>query len=113
VRLAVVISLVAALLPAGAIASARPAAHVAVASLSPVSIRGTSFRAHERVRLTVFAKTTRTKTVTAGARGGFTATFKALSVTACEGYSVRAKGNHGSVAFLKVMTECPPPAASG
>jgi hypothetical protein len=54
------------------------------------------------------ARRSRTKTITAG--GGFKVTFTSLSIGSCDAYSVRAKGNRGSIAFLKVRPECPPPA---
>ena len=109
-RLAAVLSLFVAVLPAAAVASPGRTAHVALASSSPVSIRGTNFRSHERVVVTVSAKSTRTKTISAGVRGGFKVTFTGLSIGSCDAYSVRAKGNRGSIAFLKVRPECPPPA---
>jgi hypothetical protein len=43
----------------------------------------------------------RAKGVTAGARGGFTTAFSAVTIDRCEGFVIRAKGNRGSVAFLK------------
>jgi hypothetical protein len=108
VKLAVVLSLCVALLPTAAGASPSRTAHVTLASLSPVSVSGTSFRAHERVAVTVSAKSTRTKTVTAGARGGFKVTFTSLSLGTCQAYALRAKGNRGSIAFLKVTPVCAP-----
>jgi hypothetical protein len=113
VKLGAVLSLCVALLPAAAVASPSRTAHVTLASLSPVSVRGTSFRSHERVAVTVSAKSTRTKTVTAGARGGFTVRFTSLSLGTCQAYAVRAKGNRGSVAFLKVTPVCAPSGPSG
>jgi hypothetical protein len=113
VRLAVVLSLFVALLPIAAVASPSRTAHVTLASLSPVSVRGTSFLSDERVAVTVFAKSARTKTVTAGSRGGFRVTFTTVSIGACQAYAVRAKGNRGSVAFLKVTPECAPTGSAG
>jgi hypothetical protein len=112
-RLGVVLSLFVALLPAAAAGSTRRTAHVTLASLSPVSIRGSSFLSHERVALTVFAKSIRTKTVNAGAGGGFRVAFTSLSIGPCQPYAVRAKGNRGSVAFLKVTPECAPTGSAG
>jgi hypothetical protein len=106
-RLVATFSLLVALLPATAGASTRTA-HVYATSLSPVSVRGTSFRANERVAVTVSAKTTRTKTATAGVRGNFAVTFKAVSIGRCQPYTIRAKGNRGSTALLRVLPECAP-----
>jgi hypothetical protein len=112
-RLGAVLLMFVVLLPAAAVASPTRTAHITLASLTPVSVRGTSFRSHERVAVTVSAKSTRTKTVTTGARGGFRVTFTSLSVGTCQAYAVRAKGNRGSVAFLKVTPECAPSGPSG
>jgi hypothetical protein len=113
VKLAAVLSLCVALLPTAAGASPSRTAHVTLASLSPVSVSGTSFRSHERVAVTVSAKSTRTKTVTAGARGGFKVTFTSLSLGTCQAYALRAKGNRGSIAFLKVTPVCAPSGPTG
>ena len=107
------VALLVALLPAPAVASPSRTAHVTLATTSPVSVRGTSFRSHERVVVTVSAKSTRTKTVTAGARGGFRVTFTRMSFGTCQAYAVRAKGNRGSIAFLKVTPVCAPSGPSG
>jgi hypothetical protein len=112
VRFAAVLSLVAVLAPAAVGASFRTA-HVTVSALSPFTVRGTSFRSNERVRVTVFAKDTRTKTVTATARGGFGTKFSGLTIGYCDPYTVRARGNRGSSAFLKVLPECAPSGPSG
>jgi hypothetical protein len=107
-----VVTLVAALLPAAAVGSNR-AAHVTVPTLSPFTVRGTSFRSNERVRVTVSAESTRTKSVIASARGTFRATFSGLSIGSCDLYAVRARGSRGSTAFLKVIPECAPSGPSG
>jgi len=88
-------------------------ARVGVMQTSPFTVRGTGFRAHERVAVTVYAKTTRMKAVTAGVRGGFTTAFSGVTIGRCDGYVIRAKGNRGSIAFLKVRPECPQPGPSG
>jgi hypothetical protein len=112
VRIAALLSIVAVLSPVAAAASNR-AAHVAVLSLSPVTVRGTSFRSNERVRVTVSAKSTRTNTVTANARGNLSTKFRGLKIGYCDPYTVRARGNRGSSAFLKVLPECAPSGPSG
>jgi hypothetical protein len=101
------ISVLFVLLPVAAGASTT-AAHVSVSALTPVTVRGTSFRPSERVRLTVSAKGSHTKTVIANARGNFKATFTGFSIGRCDAYLVRAKGSRGSSAFLRVIPECAP-----
>jgi hypothetical protein len=101
------VSVLVASLPVAAGASTN-AAHVSVPALSPVIVRGTSFRPSERVRVTVSAKGSHTKTVTANARGNFKTTFTGFSIGRCDPYLVRAKGSRGSSAFLKVIPECAP-----
>jgi hypothetical protein len=106
------LSLVAVLAPVAVGASNRTA-HVTVPTLSPVTVRGTGFRSNERVRVTFSAKSTRTKSVIASARGTFRVTFSGLSIGSCDAYAVRASGSRGSSAFLKVMPECAPSGPSG
>jgi hypothetical protein len=88
--------------------AASQSAHVAIAQTSPVVVTGAGFKKHERVTLTVSSKSTRTKRIVAGSRGGFSATFRGFSIARCVEYSVRAKGNRGSSAFVKVIPECAP-----
>ncbi len=63
--------------------------------------------------MTVSAKGARTKIVTTTTRGTFRATFSHVSIDTCQAYFVRAKGNRGSVAFLKVVPECAPRSLAG
>jgi hypothetical protein len=107
VKLAAGLSLFFALLGGVAVASTRTA-HVSVLSIAPVSVRGNGFRANERVAVTVTANATRTKRVIAGARGNFRITFRSFSIEFCVPYTVRAKGNRGSRAVLRVIPDCAP-----
>jgi hypothetical protein len=109
-RHAIAFALLAALLPVAAVASSN-AARIGFTSVSPVSVRATGFKSGERVTLTVSAKVKRKKTVTAGSRGGFRATFSGFSIKRCQAYAVIAKGNRGSTAAAKVVPECAPPPA--
>jgi hypothetical protein len=84
------------------------AAHLTVPSRSPVAVRGTGFHAGERVTVTVSAKSVRKKAVTATRLGAFRATFRGFSIGYCDPYTVRAKGNRGSSAFVRVIPECAP-----
>jgi hypothetical protein len=106
-------TLVTLVLVATAASAVGRTAHVGITAMSPFTVRGTGFLAHERVTVTVFAKTTRTKSVTAGARGGFTAAFSAVTVGRCEGFAIRAKGNRGSIAAFKIFPECADQGPSG
>jgi hypothetical protein len=110
-RLALAFACVAAIAATAAVAAPQKA-HVVLTSYAPASFRGTSFHARERVTLTVSATVTRTKTITANARGAFRATFAGLTVPRCQSYTVRARGNRGSLAVLDVVPECPQPIPS-
>jgi hypothetical protein len=108
-RFGLVVVLVAALV-ATAASAATSRARVQMTSTAPVSVRGTSFYARERVTVTVSASSARTKVVTANARGAFRATFLHFAIGRCVPYFVQAKGNKGSFATLRVAPDCPPPA---
>ena len=105
-KLAAALVCLSALLAGSAAASTRTA-HVMLVSNAPASVRGTGFRANELVRVTVSATGTRTKQVTAGRRGTFRVTFAGFSIDYCVPYTVRARGNRGSRAFVKIIPECP------
>lgn len=107
-RLAALVLLVLALLPVAASGSTRTA-RVTLPSRSPVTVQGTGFRPSERVAVTVSAKTTHRKSVTASRRGAFRTTFPGFSIGYCEAFAVRAKGSRGSSAFVKVIPECAQP----
>ena len=111
-RIALAVMLVAALGAGTAVAGTRAKAKVMVMSTAPVTVRGTSFHPRERVTVTVIASSTRTKIVKANSRGAFTATFTRFAIGHCQGYEIRANGNHGSLATLKLTPECPPPAGA-
>ncbi len=105
-RLALALALFFVLLPTAA--ASTGAAHITVPSRSPVAVRGTGFRANERVTVTVSAKSTHTTRVTTNRLGNFRATFRGFSLGYCEIYSVRARGSRGSSAVLNVIPECAP-----
>jgi hypothetical protein len=106
-RFALFFSLVFVLLPtAGA---STTAAHITITSRSPVVVRGTGFRPSERVTVSVSAKSTYRKIVTASRLGAFRVTFRGMAIGACQFYSAQAKGSRGSTASLKVIPECAAP----
>jgi hypothetical protein len=111
VRLGAVIVASAILLPAAALASST--ARLVVHATRPFSVRGLEFKSGERVSVTLSATRQRTKSVQATSRGTFTVTFPAVSLGRCQAYAVRAKGNRGSTASLKVIPECAPHGPAG
>ena len=93
---------------ASARATTRPTLRLVDAS--PVAFRGTGFKAHERVRVSVYAGTRATRRTTAGLRGRFTVRFAGLDPNACAGFSAVAVGNEGSRAsFKRAPGMCPAP----
>jgi hypothetical protein len=105
-KIAAILALLAALVSSTAVA-ATTQAKVAVVSTSPMKIGGTGFRSRERVTVTLVTTGPYRKVVTATAKGAFTATFTGVSIGYCQGYFVRAKGNRGSLAVIKLIPECP------
>jgi hypothetical protein len=105
----------AALLPGLAPAAAGSHARVSLADRSPLMVKGTSFRAHERVVVTVTAGTRFVRTVTATRTGAFVARFASTATVKNDcgvSLSILAVGNRGSVASVKIPgKECPNPPA--
>ena len=94
-------------------ASAALAAPGKLAPLSaaPFAVRGTSFQPREHVLVVVASDGDHaSKRLQAGAGGGFVARFPTIQVGSCAAYTVRATGDEGSHALLKVRPpECPQP----
>jgi hypothetical protein len=106
------VALLAALALAGlASASTRPS--LRVLRLDPLTVRGTHFRAGERVRVTLrYAETRKTRRVRVSSAGTFTTAFDTTTqLDPCtSGFSVVAVGASGERAVVKVVPhECPPP----
>jgi hypothetical protein len=81
-----------------------------VAALSPLTVRGTGFAAHERVRVTVSGDTPATRRVLTGSAGGFVARFAVVGFGYCTASVIRAVGSTGDKAVLHVAApECPQP----
>jgi hypothetical protein len=72
-------------------------AQLAVLGQSPLVVRGSHFKARERVRLAVKGRAGRL-TARAGAKGGFVAVFK--NVYGCDSVTVVASGSRGSRASV-------------
>lgn len=96
----------------GAAALVAPAAiattpHLMVADTSPFTVRGTHFKPHERMRVTVTTSSgVGAHTLLAGAAGGFLTRFTSITLGTCASYTVRATGSLGSRATLRVVPEC-------
>lgn len=90
-------------------ADASAKARVRIVDTSPFTVRGSGFEPAERVALTVAVKSRWERTVTATSTGSFVARFTGPTIGSCTAYFVRARGNRGSLAVLKVMPECPAP----
>jgi hypothetical protein len=75
----------------------------------PVKLRGGSFRARERVRVTISSdEFRRARTVRATLRGSFTAQFD-VNLDRCMGLIATANGGNGSRATYKLpQLLCPP-----
>jgi hypothetical protein len=99
-------AIAAALLLAGAAASAgistRPA--LRLLSRSPIAVQGLHFKGHERVAVTATFGAVRSqrKMATATLAGGFHLTFGPMPVGPCESLTIHAVGSRGSVAALKL-----------
>ena len=81
---------------------------------APLVVRGASFEPQETVLVRVSWRGTppRSKRVTAGQGGGFTARFRVMGLPACSAMLVTATGTQGSRAALKLVAksnDCIPP----
>ena len=76
-------------------------ASLRVVDTSPFTVHGWRFQPNERVLVTVAAKETRSRTISAGPSGTFTVRFVSLRLGECDLYRVRAVGDEGSQAVLK------------
>jgi hypothetical protein len=96
--------LIAALTLAGvASAATRPALKL-VSTNDPMIVKGTGFRAKERVRVTVkiaSPASTWRRTATATRLGTFQATIGQVQLGRCGSFTVTAAGSKGSTAVLK------------
>jgi hypothetical protein len=110
---AIAAALLAALLAVGSTHAAGETAKRPVLRLvdrQPVTLNGVSFKARERVRVTVASgDTRRTRTVRATRRGVFVVEFD-LRLGRCAGLFATASGSLGSRAAHKLpQPQCPPP----
>jgi hypothetical protein len=92
--------------------ASRSAPHLKLLATAPPVVRGTAFRAHERVRL-VLRRRVGQPTIghaSADSAGSFVATFAGIRVNRCGGFSIVATGSEGSRATL--LRPMPLPACS-
>jgi hypothetical protein len=102
--LGVAVVVAAALVAAPALATTS---HLIVADTAPFTVRGTHFKPHEHVRVAVTTSAAvGVHTVIAGEAGGFLTRYTQISLGACATYTVRATGNLGSRATVRVIPEC-------
>ena len=108
-RIAVLVGVLALVAPSAAVG--KTPAKVWIADRSPLVVRGSGFKAHERVTVTVqLTKPLIVKRV-ASTTGTFIVRLSADTVkVGCNALSIRAVGNRGTVAVVKMPgMECPPP----
>jgi hypothetical protein len=108
-RLLLLAVVLAALVP-GIAPAAGSHARVWLAGQGPLVVKGTSFRAHERVVVTLTAPVRLARTVTATRTGAFVARFAAGLTpvkSGCLFVRIRAVGNRGSAAsYTSAPIEC-------
>jgi hypothetical protein len=93
------------LAPAGLSSPTRPKAHLRLVDRAPLIVKGSHFRAGERVRITIVASVPASRSVRAARDGSFTARFDAVSVGRCGELAVQALGARGDRAALKVLQQ--------
>ena len=87
----------------GGLARTHPT--IDVTRIIPITVKGTGFKAGERVKVVVRSPAVHRKTVTASRRGRFTAAFRA-STGKCSAIHALATGNKGSRATAYVPPSC-------
>jgi hypothetical protein len=97
-------------LAAASAATAGPA-KLTLMSSTQFAVRGSTFHPREHVLVVVSAKGEHaSKRIAAGPAGGFVARFPTVDLPSCAAFIIRATGDEGSHAALKVVPECPQPA---
>jgi hypothetical protein len=98
-RLTVLGLIFAALASGAAVAYTDGAPRLQAVSLTPLTVRGAGFAAHETVRTTLTRDQARfARTARADGAGAFTVRFGLVAVEPCRSLSVRAVGTNGSTA---------------
>jgi hypothetical protein len=104
-------ALTAAALAAGAQAATQP--RLLVRDRAPFTVSGAGFEPREHVKVMVTTGERYVHRLTTTSRGTFFTRFRALRLTGCQAYTVRATGDLGSRTILKVVPACPPPGPIG
>jgi hypothetical protein len=86
----------------GGRAQYEPKPRLALVDLTPLTVRGSSFEARERVTVTLDGGKRGTKRVQATRQGRFTVSFAIAPVTGCRTLTIRALGSQGSRAFRQL-----------
>ncbi len=102
---AAVAAVVAAGVLCGPATSGQTRAQLRLMTSSPVTLRGTGFKAGEHVRVVGRLPGMTTKRVTASSAGSFTVRFTGPAGTRCTGFSATATGDRGSRASYTRMPE--------
>ena len=87
----------------GGLARSHPT--INVTRVVPITVTGTGFKAGERVKVVVRIPAVHRRTVTAGRRGRFIATFQ-IAAGKCVAVHALATGNEGSRATAYVPPSC-------
>jgi hypothetical protein len=90
----------------------EPQPKLELAGTRPVTVHGTGFRSHERVRVVLRQPSGVSRQKTRGdADGAFSSRFPSATIDRCGTFSVRAKGRAGSQATLlrRLPATCIPP----
>ena len=111
-RVALIAPLLVAFTLAGTSAGAVSKPALKLVRANPLTLRGSGFARHERVRVTVSADRTFFRTVRTTGAGTFTAAFDDVSFSfdRCgDGWIISARGARGDRAVLKLpQPDCPP-----
>jgi hypothetical protein len=90
---------------APAFATQKP--HLVIMSKHPFVVRGSNFVSGESVRVSVTGATSHVRVVRVSGTRTLVARFGTIALGRCGSYLVQARGDHGSVAALKFVGECP------
>lgn len=89
----------------GSAADGRP--RLSITDPAPLTVRGVGFLSHEAVSVTATMRIRRSRSAVADARGRWSVRFRGVSVLdTCASYLIKALGEFGSRATLKVTVTC-------
>ena len=108
-RLAVVVTMLAAALAFATAAASAGGASLRVVARHPLTVVGSGFRSDERVTVTAIVAGKHVATVRAGTAGRFRLRFRRVRVKPCAAYIIAARGSLASFAILRVRNPCASP----